>query len=153
MIVWLGRPWNLISECRLDSCFLIILTCGRRRAPDPDQPYPMFTIAVRQAPFSSHDAPVEILLEILSYLNIASLLNLSSTSKAIQAYLSAPVNRVLKARIQGGCLRWILPVAKIQGEFERYEAAIQMWDSDTLGMIRACFKSESMRNRERLWKI
>jgi hypothetical protein len=119
--------------------------------------------------------PTELLLVILSQLPIPSLLALSAASRNLRALITEPgfLNQVVKAAVLTGSAFWILPVKTIAGEEERAQHTAMEWlatvssESSTFDVkspfrsasfpyfafVHACYESDSMRNRERLWNI
>ena len=126
-------------------------------------------------PFST--LPVELLFDILQQLPIRALLALSSVSRSLRALLTEPafLNQTIKAAVLSGSEFWILPVITIAGEEERAKHVAMEWlatasssDHDVptstespfhssafpyLAFVHACYESDSMRNRQRLWNI
>jgi len=121
--------------------------------------------------------PTELLLEIFSQLPAPSLLALSAASRGLRALITEPhfLNQVFKAAVLGGSAFWILPVRTIVGEEKRAEEIGMEWLANVRGVnstviegwrsvfysesfpyvtfVHACYESDSMRNRERFWKI
>jgi hypothetical protein len=130
---------------------------------------------------SHHDhfgaLPTELLLIILRQLRIPTLLALSAASRSLRALITEPtfLNHTIKAAVLGGSAFWILPIKTIAGEEERAQrigmewlAAVPSENSETVctlespfysasfpyvAFVHACYESDSMRNRERLWNI
>ena len=123
-------------------------------------------------PFSA--LPTELLLDILQQLPIRTLLSLSSASRNLRVLIteSSFLNQTIKATVLGGSEFWILPVTTLPGEEERARQVAMNWfttaSSDHplttespfhspsfpyLAFVHACYESDSMRNRQRLWNI
>ncbi|KDR71471.1 hypothetical protein GALMADRAFT_253776 [Galerina marginata CBS 339.88] len=124
-------------------------------------------------PFSA--LPTELLLDIFRHLPIRALFSLSSASRSLRSLITEPafLNQVIKAAVLTGAEFWVLPVASIPGEEERARVVAMEWlsavspDHDVpiteppfhsasfpyLAFVRACYASDSMRNRQRLWDI
>ncbi|KDR71955.1 hypothetical protein GALMADRAFT_253241, partial [Galerina marginata CBS 339.88] len=119
--------------------------------------------------------PTELLLDIFRQIPIRSLLSLSSASRSLRTLITEPgfLNQTIKAAVLSGSEFWILPVAAIAGEQEQARNRALEWlatvspDHDVpitespfhspsfpyLAFVHACYCSDSMRNRQRLWKI
>lgn len=123
-------------------------------------------------PFSA--LPAELLFDILRQLPIRTLLAFSSVSRSLHALLTF-LNQTIKAVVLSGSEFWILPVTTKAGEEERALHVAKEWlataspDRDVLlttpespfhssafpylAFVHACYESDSMRNRQRLWNI
>ncbi|KAJ7870741.1 hypothetical protein B0H14DRAFT_236296 [Mycena olivaceomarginata] len=123
--------------------------------------------------------PPEVLLEILPLLFLPDLLSLQLLSRGVAALVSPLLDETLWHHVHSAEFRWILPVAAVAGEVQRANRAAMKWCSKSAGararqarsaparlacvldskdfpfshFLRECLKSDSMRNRERLWKI
>ena len=119
--------------------------------------------------------PTELLLIILSQLPIPALFTLSATSRNLRTLITEPafLNQVIKGSVLEGSGFWILPVTTVAGEEDRARCTGMEWfatvsaDNSALvvespfhsalfpyfSFVHACYESDSMRNRERLWKI
>ena len=119
--------------------------------------------------------PLELLFDILRQLPIRALLALSSVSRNLRAFLTEPafLNQTIKVAVLSGSEFWMLPVTTIPGEEERALHVAVEWlatassDRDVLttespfhssafpylAFVHACYESDSMRNRQRLWNI
>jgi len=118
--------------------------------------------------------PTELLLIITSHVPISTLLGLSATSKSLRSLITQPsfLNQASKAAVLTGSAFWILPVTTISGEEARAQRAGMEWlaleNSDLekfkkspfhaprfpyFAFVHSCYESDSMRNRERFWKI
>ena len=119
--------------------------------------------------------PTELLFDILRQLPIRALLALSSVSRNLRALLTEPafLNQTIKIAVLSGSEFWMLPVTTIAGEEERALHVAMEWlttvssDPDVLttgspfhssafpylAFVHACYESDSMRNRQRLWNI
>jgi hypothetical protein len=124
-------------------------------------------------PFSAF--PIELLILIFSQLSIHQLLTLSAASQSLRMLITEPdfLNEMFRAAVLSGSLFWILPVATLPGEENRAHRAAMEWLAvvpsahDSLlaespfhdesfpyvAFVHACYESENMQNRERLWKI
>lgn len=119
-------------------------------------------------------------MRILHTIPIESVLALSATCRSLRSLLGKTgyMDRVVKEAIfeRDGSLRWLLPVPTLPGEVERANDAGRAWLRDIdaaeppiahgeissplshpsfphLAFLRACFDSDSMRNRQRYWNI
>jgi hypothetical protein len=125
--------------------------------------------------------PVELLLVILGYMSFSSYLSVSATCKSLRSLLTAPdfVDTIIKTAIASGSLRWISPVDAMPGEVNRANEIFSQWrfvystkkakepnepilnvsnpllsmDFPRLAFVHACFQSDSMKNRKRIWSI
>lgn len=118
--------------------------------------------------------PTEIVLEVLHQLPLDALINLSSTCRTFRAALmdTSVLDRWFCRAIVAphGPLRWILPVSAVPCEPERAAKALATWMDSSLStvggkspiespsfpctaFVRACFDSDSMMNRKRLWGV
>ena len=119
--------------------------------------------------------PAELLFDIFRQLPIRDLLALSSVSRNLRALLTEPafLDQTIKVAVLWGSEFWMLPVTTIAGEEERALHVAMEWlntassDRDVLttdspfhssafpylAFVHACYKSDSMRNRQRLWNI
>ncbi|KAJ7145157.1 hypothetical protein C8R43DRAFT_1013042 [Mycena crocata] len=111
--------------------------------------------------------PSEILIQILSLVSLPDLSSLLQTSRGIWELLHPLVDETLWHRVHYGDLRWILPVQGVKGEVDRANSAVAGWYANPEGLssvfssrgfpfasfISECVRSNSMRNRRRLWKI
>ena len=124
-------------------------------------------------PFST--LPTELLFIILSQLPMPALLALSATSRILRAHITEPafLNQAIKGSVLEGSAFWILPVSTLAGEEERARRTGMEWlatvsaDNSSLvakspfhsasfpyfSFVHACYESDSMRNRQRLWNI
>jgi hypothetical protein len=124
-------------------------------------------------PFSA--LPTELLLDIFRQLPIHTLLTLSSASRSLRTLITEPafLNQILKAAVLAGSAFWILPVTTIAGEEKRAWSVAMEWlatvssNNDVsvtespfhsslfpyFAFVHACYGSDSMRNRERLWNV
>ncbi|KAH7928587.1 hypothetical protein BV22DRAFT_1058536 [Leucogyrophana mollusca] len=113
----------------------------------------------------------EELLMICCQCTVSSYLALAATSKSFHMRLTAPefLDLTMKEMIARGSLRWIMPVESMPGEVERAVDAAKAWlsfDSEpdvgdtsvfsasafpAFKFVYACFQSDSMRNRQRIW--
>src|ERR1700683_3150063 len=129
-----------------------------------------------------HPLPTEIMQHILQNVPLQSILALSSASRSLQNLPPDPpyLKQVLKQAIIGGSLRWILPVETLPGEVQSALNAFSTWSDKSSPVVlegiascklesilqllalpsfphfqftRACFDSDSMMNRKRLWGI
>ncbi|KDQ19414.1 hypothetical protein BOTBODRAFT_142968 [Botryobasidium botryosum FD-172 SS1] len=130
------------------------------------------------SPTPFHMLPTELCLRILRTVPIQSILALASTCRSLRSLFGSSefLNRVVREAIleRRGPLRWVLPVATLPGEVERANDAAQAWlrvgaghpgtyDGGSsafahpsfpyLDFLRACYDSDSMRNRQRFWDI
>ena len=126
---------------------------------------------------------MELLLVILNQTPLPSYLSLSSTCKSLRSFLTAPsfADRIMKEAIAHGQLRWISPVGAMRSEVDRANEIFSQWapvyptqnvkmpeesafHSDLcnplllphfprLAFVHACFQSDSMMNRKRIWGI
>ena len=139
----------------------------------PTPTFMRFHTSPLREPFS--DLPAELLFDILRQLPIRDLLALSSVSRNLRALLTEPafLNQTIKDAVLSGSEFWILPVTTIAGEEERALHVAKEWlaaassDRDVLttespfhssafpylAFVHACYESDSMRNRQRLWNI
>jgi len=139
----------------------------------PTPTFMRFPTSLLNDPFSA--LPVELLFDILRQLPIRALLVLSSISRNLRALLTEPafLNQTIKVAVLWGSEFWILPVTTIAGEEERALHVAMEWLATTssgrdvlttgspfhssafpyLAFVHACYKSDSMRNRQRLWNI
>ncbi|PSR76742.1 hypothetical protein PHLCEN_2v8227 [Hermanssonia centrifuga] len=126
--------------------------------------------------------PNELLLLILRELPLPSLLALSSTCRSLRALITEPsfMDCVLKEAILRGSLKWILPVSSYKDEVQSCYESLRLWhpavsescqsDGDLIdesdlnallvspqlpriAFVRACWESDSMMNRKRLWGL
>jgi F-box domain len=124
--------------------------------------------------------PVELLLVILGHLSLSSYLSVSATCKSLRSHLTAPgfIDTIIKTAIASGYLRWISPVDAMRGEVNRANEIFSQWrsvystknpkepnpnsnvpnpllliDFPRLAFVHACFRSDSMKNRKRIWGI
>lgn len=119
--------------------------------------------------------PTELLLDIFRQLPIDSLLSLSSASRSLRALITEPafLNQTIKAAVLGGSAFWVLPVTIVADEEKNARCIAMEWltmvssDNDVLttespfhspsfpylAFLHACYESDSMRNRKRLWNI
>ncbi len=125
--------------------------------------------------------PNELLLLILRELPLSSLLALSSTCRSLRALITEPsfMDCVLKEAILRGSLKWILPVSSFKNEVQGCYTSLRLWlsavsgscqsDGDlidsnvnallvspqfpSVAFVRACWESDSMMNRKRLWGL
>ena len=121
--------------------------------------------------------PMELLVPILGSLSLASLLHLASTCRCLRSLILAPafMDIILKEAIARGSLMWLLPVdAMPGGETARAYETIKLWspkqdfdeqstsdatpvlpillpDFPRMQFIKACWESDSMMNRKRIW--
>ncbi|KAJ7608849.1 hypothetical protein DFH06DRAFT_1346684 [Mycena polygramma] len=114
-----------------------------------------------------HGLPREVLVQILPLLPLADLRSILLLSRAVFGLVDPLLNEVLWHHVHDGDLRWILPVSSVADEIDRANTALLGWYSKPAGLacaldsmefpfsrfIPMCFKSDSMRNRHRLWKI
>ena len=141
----------------------------------PTPTFMRFPTSPLKDPFSA--LPAELLFDILQQLSIRALLALSSVSRSLRALLTEPafLNQTIKAAVLSGSEFWILLVTTIAGEEERALHVAKEWlatastDRDVLlttpvspfyssafpylAFVHACYESDSMRNRQRLWNI
>jgi hypothetical protein len=147
----------------------------------PRQPY--FSVyTVKNTCTSVFDVlPVELLLVILGYMSFSSYLSVSATCKSLRSLLTAPdfVDTIIKTAIASGYLHWISPVDAMPGEVNRANEIFSQWrcvystkkakepnepnlnvsnpllsmDFPRLAFVHACFQSDSMKNRKRIWGI
>ena len=137
----------------------------------PGPTFMAFTDSGSASPFTA--LPTELLILIFRELPIPALLSLSAVSRSLRALITEPtfLNQTFKAAVMGGSTFWILPVPAIADEEERARRTAMEWLSTTssdcaalnvespfhsplfpyLSFIHACYESNSMRNRERLW--
>ncbi|KAJ7872956.1 hypothetical protein B0H13DRAFT_2669335 [Mycena leptocephala] len=123
--------------------------------------------------------PPEILIQILPLLPLPDLLALQLLSRSVAGLVSSLLDETLWQHVHYADFRWVLPVAESKGEVRRANRAAMKWCSKSAGprahraksalrrlacvldskdfpfsnFLRECVKSDSMRNRERLWKI
>ncbi|THU79772.1 hypothetical protein K435DRAFT_697119 [Dendrothele bispora CBS 962.96] len=93
---------------------------------------PLFTIFNESCALTHmHNLPNDLLLEIFSYVHLADLMNLSSTCRSMRNLLTnaGTLNAILRQAVlsRHGSLRWILPVATVQGEVEYAEEIAHKW--------------------------
>ncbi|KAJ7608844.1 hypothetical protein DFH06DRAFT_1247861 [Mycena polygramma] len=119
------------------------------------------------APSVFHALPAEVLVQMLPLLPLADLRSILLLSRAVFELVSPWLDEVLWHHVHLGDFRWILPVSRVADEIDRANTAICGWHSKPAGLacaldsrefpfsrfIPVCFKSDSMRNRHRLWKI
>lgn len=139
----------------------------------PTPTFMQFPTSALSDPFSA--LPAELLFDILRQLPIRALLALSSVSRNLRAFLTEPafLNQTIKVAVLSGSEFWMLPVTTIPGEVERALHVAMEWlatassDRDVvttdspfyssafpyLAFVHACYESDSMRNRQRLWNI
>ncbi|KDR71488.1 hypothetical protein GALMADRAFT_253788 [Galerina marginata CBS 339.88] len=125
--------------------------------------------------------PTELVLDIFRHLPIHALLSLSSASRRLRGLITEPafLNQAIKAAVLAGAEFWVLPVQRIPGEEERARCAARAWLAGVspghdapialiqpemespfrsslfphLAFMQACYGSDSMRNRRRLWDV
>ncbi|KZT34100.1 hypothetical protein SISSUDRAFT_1122476 [Sistotremastrum suecicum HHB10207 ss-3] len=123
------------------------------------------------------ELPNELLLLIMHQLPIQTFLALASTCRKLYNLLLSPefADRVVKEDITEGGMKWVLPVASLDGEVDRANAVAREWlahagrtddsqsaEGNTASLLlapefpyfafaRACYQSDSMRNRERIY--
>ena len=121
--------------------------------------------------------PTELLLEIFSQIPISSVLSLSAASTSLRTLITGTdlLNQVMRTAVFKGPAFWILPVKTIPEEEELAEAialewlhsvtekksalaggcksAFQSGSFPYAAFVHACYESDSMRNRERFWRI
>ncbi|KAJ7291661.1 hypothetical protein C8J57DRAFT_1588143 [Mycena rebaudengoi] len=112
--------------------------------------------------------PSEVLLQTLPHVPLHGLLALWTTSRGFRRRVQPLLNEALLYQLHHGDLGWILPVPSIDGETIRAFGEAQTWipagtrpcqipfDPPSFPLwhfISECFRSDSMRNRRRLWGI
>ncbi|KAJ6616855.1 hypothetical protein B0H10DRAFT_2035979 [Mycena sp. CBHHK59/15] len=114
-----------------------------------------------------HAFPVEVLVQILPLLSLPDLLSVLLLSRGVSGLVSPLLDETLWYNVHHGDLRWILPVARVNGEVDRANKAAMGWYSNPAKLtsvfdsrdfpfsrfISECLRTNSMRNRQRLWKI
>ncbi|KAJ7059620.1 hypothetical protein C8F01DRAFT_1254532 [Mycena amicta] len=124
-----------------------------------------------------HTSPPEVLIQILALLPLSDLLSLLLLSHGVASLVSPLLDEALWHHVHLGNLYWMLPVAGVKGEVQRASRAAMKWcnsprsksaatsqarkttsvleskDFPFSAFLPACFAADSMRNRERLWKI
>ncbi|KAJ6563148.1 hypothetical protein DFH09DRAFT_1082634 [Mycena vulgaris] len=117
-----------------------------------------------------HTLPAEVLLHILPLLHLPDLLSILLTSHGHLGLVDPLLDEVLWHHVHHADLRWLLPVASVPGEVDRANQATMEWypaakqNQSTLTCVldsrdfpfsqflSEYFKSNSMRNRKRLWQ-
>ncbi|KAJ7642316.1 hypothetical protein DFH06DRAFT_1427648 [Mycena polygramma] len=114
-----------------------------------------------------HGLPLEVLVQILPLLPLADLRSILLLSRGVFELVAPLLEEVLWHHVHYGDLGWILPVSRVADEVDRANTALLGWYPKPAGLacaldsrefpfsrfIPVCFKSDSMRNRHRLWKI
>ncbi|KIJ61515.1 hypothetical protein HYDPIDRAFT_42495 [Hydnomerulius pinastri MD-312] len=132
-----------------------------------------YELSACSRPCALEKLSIEVLFLVSSQLPISSYLALSATSKFLRKLLTETnfIDRILKDMMLCGSLRWIMPVDAMPGEVEAAVKAAGTWlksagkatgsskdvsvfrrhDFSAVPFIRACFESDSMMNRKRIW--
>jgi hypothetical protein len=127
--------------------------------------------------------PVELLLVIFGQISLPSYLSVSAACKSLRSLLTASdfADSIMKVAITRGHLRWISPVDAMPSEVNRANEIFGQWISvypaqnatvraespsyleaqnpllfpnfPRLAFVHACFQSDSMMNRKRIWGI
>ena len=154
-----------------------------RPTETPQQPCFATYTAEQNLTIGFDKLPVELLLVILNQTSFLSYLYLSSTCKFLRSLLTAPhfVDLILKEAIVRGQFRWISPVEAMPAEVDCANEIFNQWISvysarhidalekppsrsntqnplllpnfPRLAFIHACYQSDSMMNRLRIWGI
>ncbi|KAJ7766386.1 hypothetical protein DFH07DRAFT_1013659 [Mycena maculata] len=114
-----------------------------------------------------HTLPPEVLVQILYLVSLSDLLSLLQSSRGISGLVYSLLDEILWHQVHHGDLRWVLPVRGVKDEVERANSAVKGWYGNPAGLASAfdsrefpfarfmleCARSNSMRNRRRLWLI
>ncbi|KAJ7645904.1 hypothetical protein DFH06DRAFT_1424523 [Mycena polygramma] len=118
-------------------------------------------------PSTLHELPVELHVQILPLLSVQDLLSVLQLSRGVHGLIQPLLDETLWHHVHHGDLGWILPVENVKGEVERANTAARGWyperselasvldskDFPFSRFVSECSKSNSMRNRRRLWSI
>ncbi|KAH8831942.1 hypothetical protein DL96DRAFT_1459560 [Flagelloscypha sp. PMI_526] len=116
--------------------------------------------------------PLDILFEVLLNLSLIDVLNTSAICKPMRNYLLAEkvFISLLRKMVLHGSLRWIQPCGAVEGEVKSARKDLLSWIGTDdlhdhikdplldakfpiLHFVHACYKSDSMKSRKRLWGI
>ncbi|KAJ7645911.1 hypothetical protein DFH06DRAFT_579665 [Mycena polygramma] len=114
-----------------------------------------------------HNLPAELLVQILPLLSVQDLLSVLQLSRGVYGLIQPLLDETLWHHVHRGDLGWILPVKGVKGEVERANTAARGWYSECSELasvfdskdfpfsrfVSECSRSNSMRNRRRLWNI
>ncbi|EIW78300.1 hypothetical protein CONPUDRAFT_138635 [Coniophora puteana RWD-64-598 SS2] len=149
--------------------------------PDNALDLPSFTPLASDAPVSPQNnaltrIPKELLDMIAGRLTFRAYFALSATCKPFRRRMCDPnvLDHVAREMLLHGPLQWILPVSAVKGSAQAARAAAEMWigfarsgsgsasqssaaapfydgDFPAFAFVDACFRSDSMRNRRRIY--
>ncbi|KIJ55011.1 hypothetical protein M422DRAFT_64162 [Sphaerobolus stellatus SS14] len=111
--------------------------------------------------------PTELRLRLLFYMPLSSLMALSETCRLMYILWDSNADQIIKQKVYSGDLHWVLPVSAVVGEAEAAKNTVASWFTPTNRLedlfespdfpwypfLLACLRSNSMRNRRRIWNI